>query len=381
MTIGPLSYLVLAFPGNQFTGEIIPQLEQVVDRGLIDIIDLIFILKDQDGTVEGVELAAFDEVISGALAPLVADVRACCPTTMSRASAPIWRTTARPRCCCSNIAGRSTCKRRSSTPAAGSSTRDRYLKRTSKRRWPRSRRCRHAKSKEARYVSTAVTRRHGAPGGTDGGRRRHGDRRRRGGPPAPGGGGATGRGAADDSRSRRPRRRPSRPRRHHRRMPRHRRTQQRRRLPRSNHPPSRSWSGWPRCMGPASSPTRNTPRPSSASWLASRPRNEPRSRVASHARADARPAQGTPWSALRGSCVRVSVRRNRSIDSPCSVRHAAVVIAHTGTCAAFRSRSKPVRPVSVRVHSVGWVLPLRGWPTTPRRGFRFRSGWRRGRGR
>ena len=75
MTIGPLSYLVLAFPGNQFTGEIIPQLEQVVDRGLIHIIDLIFILKDQDGNVEGVELAAFDEVISGALAPLVADVR------------------------------------------------------------------------------------------------------------------------------------------------------------------------------------------------------------------------------------------------------------------------------------------------------------------
>ena len=75
MTIGPLSYLVLAFPGNQFTGEIIPQLEQVIDRGLIHIIDLIFITKDQDGTVEGVELAAFDEVISGALIPLVADVR------------------------------------------------------------------------------------------------------------------------------------------------------------------------------------------------------------------------------------------------------------------------------------------------------------------
>ena len=57
MTTGPLSYLVVAFPGNQFKGEILPELKRIVDKGLIRIVDLIFIMKDQDGNVEGVELA------------------------------------------------------------------------------------------------------------------------------------------------------------------------------------------------------------------------------------------------------------------------------------------------------------------------------------
>jgi Family of unknown function (DUF6325) len=58
MAIGPVEYLIIAFPGNQFSGEIAPALAQLVDDGTIRIIDLAFITKDSDGNVLAVE---FDE--------------------------------------------------------------------------------------------------------------------------------------------------------------------------------------------------------------------------------------------------------------------------------------------------------------------------------
>jgi Family of unknown function (DUF6325) len=58
MTIGPVEYLVLGFPGNHFNGEIAPALIDLVDAGTVRILDLVFIAKDGEGTVVGVE---FDE--------------------------------------------------------------------------------------------------------------------------------------------------------------------------------------------------------------------------------------------------------------------------------------------------------------------------------
>lgn len=58
MAIGPVEYLIIAFPGNQFSGEIAPALAKLVDDGTIRIIDLAFISKDDDGNVLAVE---FDE--------------------------------------------------------------------------------------------------------------------------------------------------------------------------------------------------------------------------------------------------------------------------------------------------------------------------------
>jgi uncharacterized membrane protein len=58
MAIGPVEYLVLAFPGNRFNGEIAPALAQLVDDGTIRILDLAFITKDAQGDVLAVE---FDE--------------------------------------------------------------------------------------------------------------------------------------------------------------------------------------------------------------------------------------------------------------------------------------------------------------------------------
>jgi hypothetical protein len=55
--MGPVDYILVEWPGRQPNGEIAPHLVDLVDRGLIRIIDLTFITKDEDGTVAGLELA------------------------------------------------------------------------------------------------------------------------------------------------------------------------------------------------------------------------------------------------------------------------------------------------------------------------------------
>jgi uncharacterized membrane protein len=53
---GPIDYLVVEFPGNQMTGEAFPLLVDLVDRGLVRILDLVFVRKQMDGSVVGLEL-------------------------------------------------------------------------------------------------------------------------------------------------------------------------------------------------------------------------------------------------------------------------------------------------------------------------------------
>lgn len=70
--LGPIDYLLIEWPDKQPTGEAVPHLLDLVDRGLIRIIDLAFVQKGEDGTVEGIELedlgdgAAGLEVFAGA---------------------------------------------------------------------------------------------------------------------------------------------------------------------------------------------------------------------------------------------------------------------------------------------------------------------------
>ncbi len=56
MGIGPVEYLVVGFPGNQFNGAIAPELAKLVDSGTIRILDLVFIMKDADGSVLAFEV-------------------------------------------------------------------------------------------------------------------------------------------------------------------------------------------------------------------------------------------------------------------------------------------------------------------------------------
>ncbi|MER5932042.1 DUF6325 family protein [Streptomyces sp. NPDC002054] len=61
--MGPVDYLVVEFPGNRMTGEGFPLLLDLVDRKIIRILDLLFVRKDEDGTVTAVELTDLgDEV-------------------------------------------------------------------------------------------------------------------------------------------------------------------------------------------------------------------------------------------------------------------------------------------------------------------------------
>lgn len=61
--IGPIDYLIVEWPGRQPNGEAAPHLIDLVERGLIRIIDLAFIAKDEDGAVTRLELADLgDEV-------------------------------------------------------------------------------------------------------------------------------------------------------------------------------------------------------------------------------------------------------------------------------------------------------------------------------
>jgi hypothetical protein len=58
--MGPIDYLMVEFPGNRMTGGMFPLLVDLVDRGLVRILDLAFIRKESDGSVVGLELADLD---------------------------------------------------------------------------------------------------------------------------------------------------------------------------------------------------------------------------------------------------------------------------------------------------------------------------------
>ncbi|MFF0275523.1 MULTISPECIES: DUF6325 family protein [unclassified Streptomyces] len=55
--LGPIDYLIVEFPGSRMTGEGLPLLVDLVDRGLIRILDLTFVRKEEDGSVSGLEIA------------------------------------------------------------------------------------------------------------------------------------------------------------------------------------------------------------------------------------------------------------------------------------------------------------------------------------
>jgi len=60
MGLGPIELLVLGFPGNQFTGGIVPQIEALVDDGVITIVDALIVHKDDDGVLDIVEVGQID---------------------------------------------------------------------------------------------------------------------------------------------------------------------------------------------------------------------------------------------------------------------------------------------------------------------------------
>lgn len=58
--MGPIDYLIVEFPGNKMTGEGVPLLLDLVNRGIVRIIDLAFIRKDADGSVSALRIEDMD---------------------------------------------------------------------------------------------------------------------------------------------------------------------------------------------------------------------------------------------------------------------------------------------------------------------------------
>ena len=74
MALGPIELLVLKFPGNQFSGEIMPALGELVEDGTVRIVDLLFAVKNNEGDVTVLEFGDLDPDIFGQWDPLVSDV-------------------------------------------------------------------------------------------------------------------------------------------------------------------------------------------------------------------------------------------------------------------------------------------------------------------
>lgn len=62
--MGPIDYVVVEWPGKQPTGEAAPHLVDLVDRGIIRVLDLAFITKGEDGSVAAVEIDQVAEQVT-----------------------------------------------------------------------------------------------------------------------------------------------------------------------------------------------------------------------------------------------------------------------------------------------------------------------------
>ncbi len=58
--MGPIDYVLIEFPDGQPKGQAAPLLMDLVERGVIRILDLMFLSKDADGNTTAVEIADID---------------------------------------------------------------------------------------------------------------------------------------------------------------------------------------------------------------------------------------------------------------------------------------------------------------------------------
>lgn len=58
--IGPISYVIVEFPGNRMTGEGLTSLVDLVDQGIVRVLDLLFVERDEDGSIRAVDIRDID---------------------------------------------------------------------------------------------------------------------------------------------------------------------------------------------------------------------------------------------------------------------------------------------------------------------------------
>lgn len=74
MSMGPVEYMVVSFPGNRFNGDLVPALSELVEKGIVNIVDLAFIHKDEAGNLTVVEVENLDNDLGVVFAGLEGEV-------------------------------------------------------------------------------------------------------------------------------------------------------------------------------------------------------------------------------------------------------------------------------------------------------------------
>jgi hypothetical protein len=74
ISVGPVDFFVLRFPGNHFRGEIVPAIQALVDAGTIRIIDILFAVREGEADVRVLELAEIPSEVFARFDPVVAEV-------------------------------------------------------------------------------------------------------------------------------------------------------------------------------------------------------------------------------------------------------------------------------------------------------------------
>ncbi len=74
MTYGPVDFVALEFKGNQFKGEILPEIMNLVNNGVVRVIDMIVVRKDADGKVSHQEMQETDKNVLAVFDPLKAEI-------------------------------------------------------------------------------------------------------------------------------------------------------------------------------------------------------------------------------------------------------------------------------------------------------------------
>ena len=61
MEVGPVDVYIIGFPGNKFSGRIAPAIMELVENRTIRVLDLLFMMKDEEGVVTTLEAEDIDE--------------------------------------------------------------------------------------------------------------------------------------------------------------------------------------------------------------------------------------------------------------------------------------------------------------------------------
>jgi hypothetical protein len=74
MTYGPVDFIALEFKGNQFKGEIFPEIMNLVNKGIVRVIDMVIVQKDADGKATHREVQEHDKNVLAVFDPLEAEI-------------------------------------------------------------------------------------------------------------------------------------------------------------------------------------------------------------------------------------------------------------------------------------------------------------------